>query len=143
MAFWSWLDIPLAVLVLAAARGIPLWLDRKKAVAASALVPTAAPETCPTSVGLAEPDERLAQPDERLAQPDERLAQPDERLAQPDERLAQPDERLAQPMCLASALDPQDLLCRSWRRARSAGCPPRSGKGFVCRVPTVPLSTSH
>jgi hypothetical protein len=29
MAFWSWLDVPVAVVVLAAARGIPLWLDRR------------------------------------------------------------------------------------------------------------------
>jgi hypothetical protein len=29
MAFWSWLDVPVAVVVLAAARGVPLWLDRR------------------------------------------------------------------------------------------------------------------
>jgi hypothetical protein len=63
MAFWSWLDVPFAVLVLAAARGIPLWLDQKKAVAASGLVAMAVADLGPLgfeSAGLAESDERLA-----------------------------------------------------------------------------------
>jgi hypothetical protein len=72
MAFWSWLDIPFAVLVLSAARGIPLWLDAKQAVAASGLVTMAVADLGPMgfeSAGLAESDERLAgvEPDERLA----------------------------------------------------------------------------
>jgi hypothetical protein len=68
MAFWSWLDVPLAVLVLAGARAIPLWLDRRRAVAAVGLGPTAAAgrrsiRLDPDVAGLAESDERLAEPD--------------------------------------------------------------------------------
>jgi hypothetical protein len=67
MAFWSWLDVPLAVLVLAAARGVPLWLDGRKAFAAPGLMAMAAPDLGPIGfdfdvAGLAESDERLAEP---------------------------------------------------------------------------------
>jgi hypothetical protein len=73
MAFWSWLDVPLAVLVLAAARGIPPWLDRRKPFAAPGLVAMAAADLGPIGfgldlAGLAESGERLAEPDERLAE---------------------------------------------------------------------------
>lgn len=66
VAFWSWLDIPLAILVLAAARRVPLWLDGKHPVAASGLVAMTAPDSWPIGLepaGLAESDERLAEPD--------------------------------------------------------------------------------
>ncbi len=65
MGFWSWLDIPLAVLVLAAARGVPLWIDWRTAVAASGFGTAPAADLCPIgveSLGLAESDERLAEP---------------------------------------------------------------------------------
>jgi hypothetical protein len=61
MAFWSWLDVPFAVLVLAAARGVPLWLERKNE---SSLL-TAGPDPRLAALGLrglAEWDERLAEP---------------------------------------------------------------------------------
>jgi hypothetical protein len=66
MAFWSWLDVPLAVLVLAAARGIPPWLDRRKAFAAPGFLAMAASGLGPIGfdlhlAGLAESDERLAE----------------------------------------------------------------------------------
>jgi hypothetical protein len=68
MVFWSWLDIPLAVLVLAGARAIPLWLDRRRTAATVGLGTTAAAygrsiRLDPDAGGLAESDERLAGPD--------------------------------------------------------------------------------
>jgi hypothetical protein len=68
MAFWSWLDVPLAVLVLAGARAIPLWLDRRRMAATIGLGTTAAAgmhsiRLDPDVAGLAESDERLAEPD--------------------------------------------------------------------------------
>jgi hypothetical protein len=65
MGFWSWLDIPLAVGVLASARGVPLWLDKKKAVAVSTPSSTATADLCRIGLkraGLAELDERLVEP---------------------------------------------------------------------------------
>jgi hypothetical protein len=69
MGFWSWLDIPLAAVVLASARGVPLWLDKKRAVAASTALTMATPDLRPIDLkpaGLAESDERLVEP-RRLA----------------------------------------------------------------------------
>jgi hypothetical protein len=93
VAFWSWLDIPVAAGVLASARAVPLWLDRKKALAGSSSAAAAPDLGSPglepddlgparlgparlESAGLAESDERLAEPGWLAAELEDWVAQP-------------------------------------------------------------------
>ncbi len=107
MALWSWLDIPIAVLVLASARGVPLWLDRKNALAASSLAVTAVPEACPIGLESA--------------------------------GLAESDERLAEPGCLASALDPQDLVMPQLTPCPQCGLPAEIRENFYLNSTDGPV----